>query len=470
MLLPGFKAYDIRGRYPDIINEGFAYRLGRAFVFLYQAERVVIGYDARLSSPALHAALALGLSDGGATVYTLKLCGTEEVYFQTLHLDCCGGIMLTASHNPKDENGMKLVRRGALPISLESGLRELSNYIRLNGEQLKPPADLLARIEQLKIGDDCWIEQVSERSAYIQKIIRFWDSTTRKEGSASLKIVANPGNGTAGLVLKKLATQLPIEMIIIDGEPDGTFPNGVPNPLLPERRRDTVEAILAHQADFGVAWDGDFDRCFLFDHEGNFIDSSYLIALLIESLSEKDLERAPVVIDSRLVGAAQSAAESAQRELIITGGGHSPMKAAMAKYNALYGGESSGHHYFKHFYNCDSGMIPWILVANLILRKGVKLSSLVKHYQKAHPCSEEVNYPLEGDGATIIAAIQTHYEDEALSIDYCDGLSITFSKWRFNLRSSNTEPLLRLNLETLGDQRLLEKQLQELDQLIHTYL
>ncbi len=450
----GFKAYDIRARYPDEINESFAYRLGKAFVFRYSAEKVMVGFDARLSSPSLFEALSRGILEAGADLLSLGLSGTEEVYFHTAKSGACGGIMITASHNPKDENGFKLVSRGAKPIASGSGLEEIAKRM----EQPLP--------DQERRGE--MIDYQNARTDYIEHLLSYLPDSPLKP----LSIVANCGNGTAGPIIERLKERLPHHFTLLNCEPDGTFPKGVPNPLIPERRIESQLAIVKEGADLGIAWDGDFDRCFFYDEVGRFVDSSYIIALLAEELfaqaSEETLKSATLVSDSRLIWAIGSVAEKWNIPHLITRGGHSPMKAIMQEKNALFGGEASAHYYFQDFYYCDSGMIPWLLLTALMSRKEEPLSQLVAELRERFPCSEELNFRVEHPRA-LQERLLHHFEREAIDVNWLDGLSLTFKEWRFNLRASNTEPFLRLNIETRGDQALLSEKITLLSHLIEEY-
>ncbi|HEY1077193.1 MAG TPA: phosphomannomutase [Fontimonas sp.] len=440
-----FKAYDIRGRVPDELNETIAYRLGLAYAERLQARRVVLGRDIRHSSAALLEALALGLDHGGAEVFDLGLCGTEEVYFATFHGGFDGGIMVTASHNPMDYNGMKLVRAGAQPISGDSGLRELQHAVEASSAVPRGRA----RRQALDL-----------RAEYVRHLLGYVDVAALRP----LKIVVNAGNGTAGLVVDALAPQLPFELIRVHHQPDADFPNGIPNPLLPENRAATADAVRAHGADLGVAWDGDFDRCFLFDAQGGFIEGYYIVGLLAQAMLERE-PGAKIIHDPRLswntidlVGAAGGIAVQSKT-------GHAFIKERMRLENAIYGGEMSAHHYFRDFAYCDNGMIPWLLVAALMSRSGQSLAELVGDRMKRFPASGEINRKVRNIAA-VIERIEIEYAGSALRVDRTDGLSLEFADWRFNLRGSNTEPVLRLNVESRGDAALMQRQTDKLLSLI----
>ena len=437
-----FKAYDIRGRVPDQLNTDIAYRIGRAYADWLQPQDVVVGYDVRLTSPQISAALAAGLMDGGANVHEIGLCGTEEVYFATAHFGMDGGIMVTASHNPSDYNGMKLLREEARPISGDTGLLE---------------------IHDLAVGGS-WREAnrrgakqaLQHRSAYLEHLLGFVDGAALKP----LRIVVNAGNGGAGPVLDALAERLPFEFVRLYHEPDGTFPNGVPNPLLPENRAETERLVRESDADFGVGWDGDFDRCFLFDERGNFVEGYYIVGLLAEAF----LRRCPgekVIHDPRLIWNTIDIVNDLGGIPVQSKTGHAFIKERMRAENAIYGGEMSAHHYFRDFAYCDSGMLPWLLVAERISLSGKPLSRLVSERLARFPVSGEINRRLS-DPAAALAALEAHYAGSAQSVDYTDGLSMTFERWRFNLRSSNTEPVVRLNVESRGDRSLMEQKTAEI--------
>ncbi len=445
-----FKAYDIRGRLPDELNTDIAYRIGRAFAVYCQPRRVIVGRDMRLSSHALASAVINGLLDAGVDVYDIGLCGTEEVYYATfayLHdgnaMD--GGIMITASHNPKDYNGMKLVREQSQPISGDTGL----NAIKSLAEHNEFPAPVAQRGQ---------VTNVDISDAYTKHLLGYIDVANL----IPLKIVVNAGNGTAGLMIDNLEATLKdkINFIKLHHEPDGHFPNGIPNPLLPENRHSTIAAIHQHDADLGIAWDGDFDRCFLFDETGRFIEGYYIVGLLAAAF----LKRFPgekIVHDPRLTWNTIDIVKSLSGIPIQSKTGHAFIKERMRKENAVYGGEMSAHHYFRDFTYCDSGMIPWLLVIELISQSGKTLSQLLNERMAMFPASGEINRTI-ADPDTAIQFIQQHYQQHALQIDFTDGLSMEFADWRFNLRCSNTEPLVRLNVETRADEALMQAKTAEL--------
>ena len=443
-----FKAYDIRGHIPDQFNEEIAYQIGRAYVNYLTPSKVVVGYDIRLTSRQLCDSLMSGLIDGGVNVINIGQCGTEEVYFATSHLGADGGIMITASHNPKDYNGMKLVRENSKPISSDTGLNDIK---------------LLAEKSEFFNGDKKGsITEQSTRDAYIEHLLRYIDMESLKP----LKIVCNAGNGVAGSVIDQLESHLPFDFIKMHHEPDGNFPNGVPNPLLVENRQPTIDAINTNQADLGVAWDSDFDRCFFFDEKGRFIEGYYIVGLLAEFFLEKH-PGAGIVHDPRLTWNTIDLVESKGGNAIQCKTGHGFMKERMLSEDAIYGGEMSAHHYFKDFFYCDSGMVPWLIVVELMAKKNKPLSALVEESMAAFPVSGEINNTVE-DPAALIQLIEETYRSEAQSIDHTDGISMIFDNWRFNLRASNTEPVVRLNVESRSDERLMLMKTDELLALIRS--
>jgi len=445
-MLKCFKAYDIRGRVPDELNEEIAYRIGRAYAEILKPRDVVVGQDVRLDSPTLAAALTRGINDAGTAVIDIGLCGTEEVYFQTAHRRVGGGIMVTASHNPMDYNGMKLVREDARPVSGDTGLSNI--------EALAESGDFApsSRVGSVRVDND--------KSAYIAHLLSYIDRAALRP----LKIVVNAGNGGAGLVIDELALFLPFEFIRIHHEPDGSFPHGIPNPLLPENRAATAQAVRESGADIGIAWDGDFDRCFFFDAEGRFIEGYYLVGLLAAQLLEKH-PGGRIIHDPRLTWNTIDMVHEASGVTVLGKTGHAFIKERMRTEDAVYGGEMSAHHYFRNFAYCDSGMIPWLLIAERICRTGIPLAEMVESRMQAYPCSGEINFRVN-DAAATLNRILAHYAVDAPAIDRTDGLSLEFPTWRFNVRSSNTEPLLRLNVETRGDMSLLQDKTDELHRLI----
>lgn len=441
-----FKAYDIRGKVPEELNEELVYKIGRAFAEELNATSVAVGYDIRLESEGLAAALKKGLTEAGANVLDIGLCGTEEVYFSTFHHQTDGGIMITASHNPKGYNGMKLVAKDAKPISGDSGLKAIEKRV-LNGK---------FNIEK-SLG---LVDFQPDKSAYIQHLMSYVDVSILKP----LKIVMDAGNGSAGAVIKQIAEKLPFECVFINETPDGNFPNGVPNPLLPEMRSMTSRAVVEHGADLGIAWDGDFDRCFLFDETGEFIEGYYLVGLLAETMLAKQLG-AKVIHDPRLTWNTIDQVHKAGGIPVQSKTGHAFIKERMRLEDAIYGGEMSAHHYFKDFAYCDSGMIPWLLVAQLMSSTGKPLSELVSERMKAYPCSGEINYKVQ-DVPVVLEKVIKHFAPLNPPVDRTDGISLDFGHWRMNIRASNTEPLLRLNVESKGNAELVWKKVKEIEELL----
>ena len=441
MQITCFKAYDVRGRMPDELNEDVSHRIGRAYAEFLKPKKVIVGHDMRLSSRALTDALIAGLIQGGVDVYDIGLCGTEEVYFATFHQKMDGGIMVTASHNPSDYNGMKFVREESKPISADTGLEEIRQLAEVNEYKV---VNRLGQVASLDVKED-----------YVQHLLGYVDVPSLKP----LKVVVNAGNGCAGPTIDLLEKHLPFEFVKQFHEPDGTFPNGIPNPLLMDNRQATADAVLNNRADVGIAWDGDFDRCFFFDEKARFIEGYYIVGLLAESL----LKTAPggkIVHDPRLVWNTVDIVERAGGIPVQCKSGHAFIKEMMRDVDAIYGGEMSAHHYFKDFSYCDSGMIPWLLVLQLMSKTGMSLSSLVDECISKYPASGEINRTLE-DADQSIERVFDNYKKSALSIDETDGYSFEFTDWRFNLRKSNTEPLVRLNVESRGDQVLMQTKTEE---------
>jgi phosphomannomutase len=436
-----FKAYDLRGRIPNELNDEVAYRVARGYAQFLSPQRIVVGRDIRLSSAALTDAVCRGLTDGGVDVYDIGVCGTEGVYFATFDGGYDGGIMITASHNPSDYNGMKFVRESSKPISGDNGLQEIRKFAE--NEQFPPAARKGVR--------HC--VEISER--YIEHLLSYVDLGKLKP----LKIVVNAGNGGAGLVIDKLESRLPFTFIKVHHEPDGTFPNGIPNPMLEENRVSTVEAIKASGADFGIAWDGDFDRCFLFDETGGFIEGYYIVGLLASVLL-RGQPGGRVVHDPRLTWNTIEMVEAAGGQAVLSKSGHAFIKQRMREVDGVYGGEMSAHHYFRRFAYCDSGMIPWLIAAQIISESGQKLSQLVNARIAKFPASGELNYRVP-DSKAAIAAVESRYAAHAVAVDRTDGVSFEFSDWRLNLRTSNTEPLLRLNVESRGSLPLMKAKTEE---------
>lgn len=440
--LTSFKAYDVRGRIPDEINEQLAYDIGRAYVAFVKPKNVAVGRDIRLSSAQLATALKRGLTDSGCNVQDIGLCGTEVVYFTTFAEKLDGGIMVTASHNPPDYNGMKFVREQAKPISADTGLKEMAALIE--------SGRLPGRAE--KAGSDRDLD-ISKK--YLEHLLSYVDRGKLRK----LKVVVNAGNGGAGLIVDQLEPHLPFEFVKVHHEPDGTFPNGVPNPMLEENRTVTTEAIRRSGADIGLAWDGDYDRCFFFDEHGNFVEGYYLVGLLAEAFLKRE-GGGRIVHDPRLTWNTIDIVRKYGGEPVLCKSGHAFIKQKMREADAIYGGEMSAHHYFRKFSYCDSGQIPWLLVLQEICERGLPLSALVGERMRLFPASGEINRHL-ADAKSVLAKVQRHYEKAALAIDFTDGLSMEFAEWRFNLRASNTEPLVRLNVESRGSEPLMREKTAE---------
>ena len=437
-----FKSYDVRGRIPDELNENIAQRIGRAYAEVINPGTVVVGHDIRLTSESIKAALVDGLREQGVDVFDIGQCGTEEIYFATAHLKVGGGICVTASHNPKDYNGMKFVRAESKPISGDSGLKEI---------QAKAEAD-----DFVPAATRGGYESVDTSVAYVDHLLSYVDLTALKP----LKIVCTAGNGGAGRLVYLLEPHLPFEFIKLHHEADGQFPNGVPNPMLEENRVASAALVRESGADLGIAWDGDFDRCFFYDDTGEFIEGYYVVGLLASAFLAKGHDQI-VVHDPRLtwntIDVAQSVGGSAQQSKT----GHAFIKETMRRVDAVYGGEMSAHHYFRDFAYCDSGMIPWLLVAEIMSTTGKTLASLVEERTKAFPCSGEINRTVS-DAQALITQVEGLYAKEAKTIEHMDGLSLSYDDWRFNLRMSNTEPVVRLNVESRGDEALMRSKTEEL--------
>ncbi|BDM24268.1 phosphomannomutase/phosphoglucomutase [Pseudomonas sp. LRP2-20] len=444
-----FKAYDIRGRVPADLNDDIAYRIGRALVAQLGGRSYVVGRDMRLESPGLSQALIKGLTEGGAEVIDIGLCGTEEVYFATSQYKADGGIMVTASHNPKGYNGMKLVREQSRPISGDTGLNDIRQRVESGdlGIQATAPGSIRAAFD---------------KTAYIDHLLTYVDLASLKP----LKVLADPGNGAVGPVLELLKARLPLEITIINGEPDGNFPNGIPNPLLPENRHLTRQAVLDTGADLGIAFDGDFDRCFFFDSQGRFIEGYYLVGLLAEMLLAKH-PGSKIIHDPRLTWNTIEQVSAAGGQAIQSKTGHAFIKERMRAEDAVYGGEMSAHHYFRDFAYCDSGNIPWLLVVALMSLTGKRLDQLVDERIAAFPCSGEINYEV-ADVKGTIARVLAHFLPQQPIVDHTDGISVQFADWRFSMRGSNTEPLLRLNVESRADLQLVKRRVEEIERLIRS--
>lgn len=440
-----FKAYDIRGKIGDNLDESIAYDIGAAFATYLSPKSVVVGGDCRATSKDLKAALTRGLLDMGVDVIDLGLCGTEEIYFATEHLGVDGGIEITASHNPIDYNGMKMVGEGSRPLDPKTELLEIKKIAEEQSFSLASSKGTLTHSDT--------------REVYADKICSFIDVEKLKP----LKILVNAGNGTAGPAFDAIAKKLtelgaPLTFVRIDHEPDGTFPNGIPNPLLQENQPRTSDAVLKHNADFGVAWDGDFDRCFFFDGKGEFVDGYYIVGLLAQQalMAHKG---ETIIHDPRMIWNTQDIVAELGGKAIQAPTGHAFVKKAMRENNAIYGGEMSAHHYFRDFMYCDSGMIPWLMIAELVSITGKPLADHVKDRKAKFPASGEQNFTLD-DPKGVIRRVEETLLSEAIDVRYNDGLSMDFAGWRLNLRSSSTEPLVRLNIETQGDPAAIKTRLE----------
>ncbi|MES2917433.1 MAG: phosphomannomutase CpsG [Pseudomonadota bacterium] len=482
-----FKAYDIRGQLGTELNDDIAYRIGRAYAEWLSPRTVVLGGDIRATSPALKAALARGLTEAGVDVLDLGITGTEEIYFATWHLQADGGIEVTASHNPIDYNGFKLVRAGAQPISRDNGLEDIRARaealgvagaggragaavgVGAAGAGVMAGAAVVGAASPARAGAAVvpgTVRAADCRAAYVAHLLSYIDVAALRP----LKIVVNAGNGAAGPALDAIAQALaaagaPLEFIRINHEPDGTFPNGIPNPMLEENRAATRDAVLAHGADLGIAWDGDFDRCFLFDHHGAFIEGYYIVGLLAEAFLRKD-PGARIIHDPRLTWNTLDIVSGNGGVPVQCKAGHAFIKQRMREVDAVYGGEMSAHHYFRDFAYCDSGMIPWLLVVELMGRRGQSLASLVGERIQAFPSSGEINRKLDEPAPDVLRRLEAQYAADALAVDHTDGVSIEFADWRFNLRASNTEPVIRLNVESRADAALMQARTAELLALI----
>jgi phosphomannomutase len=441
-----FKAYDVRGRVPEELDEDIAYRIGRGYAAFVKPRTVAVGRDIRLSSPAIMDALVRGLTDSGVDVLDIGVGGTELSYFATFSRKLDGGIMVTASHNPPNYNGMKFVREESRPISADTGLQDIKEFAERNEF---PTPTKRGSVRQIDILPD-----------YIKHLLSYVDASTL----APLKIVVNAGNGGAGPIVDLLEPHLPFKFIKVFHEPDGTFPNGVPNPMIEENRKVTSDRIRAEKADLGIAWDGDYDRCFFFDEHGQFIEGYYIVGLLAKTFLEKSRgER--IVHDPRLTWNTLDLVAAGGGEAVQSKSGHAFIKQRMREVDAVYGGEMSAHHYFRPFSYADSGMIPWLSIAELMSKTKKSLAELVGERMRKFPASGEINRKVK-DAKAVIASVEAKYTPKALAVDRTDGLSVEFADWRFNLRSSNTEPLLRLNVESRGDAALMQAKTAELLQML----
>ena len=440
--ISSFKAYDIRGQLPHEINPEIAYRVGNATAEYLSAKKMILGRDIRASSKELSESMASGLMDAGVDVIDIGECGTENVYYATGELKSCGGVMVTASHNPSDYNGFKIVSENAKPISSETGLLDIRKI-----------AESDKRLISESRGN---LEQRDLNQSYVKKVLSFIDP----DSLSKLKVVMNPGNGGAGVYAEYISKNMPIEIIKLNFDPDSSFPNGIPNPMIEENRASTSQAVIDNKADLGIAWDGDFDRCFFFDEKGNFIEGYYLVGLLAKSFLIKNRNER-VIYDPRLTWNTIDVVERYGGDAIQCQSGHSFIKKSMRDNDAVYGGEMSAHHYFRDFYYCDSGMIPWLLILEMISEEKMPLSQMIQKYRERYPVSGEINLKVNNT-QTIIDSIKEYYLEDVSGVDETDGIGMEFEKWRFNLRASNTEPLIRLNVESYNNESLMNEKTREL--------
>ena len=448
-----FKAYDIRGEIDININEAIAYRVGRSVAQHFNSKSIVVGFDARETSPAFAKAVGQGIMDAGSNLIDIGLAGTEEMYWAVSNFSASAGIVVTASHNPINYNGMKIVKSGSRPLNDNEDFKAIKN---------------LAETEKWAKTDNkgSHLDYSNQaRSDYVTKVLSFVNRNKLKP----LKIVINSGNGAAGptfdAIEKKLNTNNPkIEFVRVDHTPDSTFPNGIPNPLLHENHHKTADIVKNVGADFGVAFDGDFDRCFFFDETGKFVPGEYLVGLLASIFLEKE-QGATIVHDPRVIWNTQDIVSQKGGKAEQSKTGHAFIKQTMRKHEAVYGGEMSAHHYFRDFAYCDSGMIPWLLVAELVSIKNQSLGDLVKDRVSSFPSSGEINFKVK-DADNSISSVLENYQSQAKTLDKTDGFSLIIDDWRFNLRKSNTEPLVRLNIESKGTSINLDDQVKKISKLL----
>ena len=438
-----FKAYDVRGEIGVNIDDAIAYRIGRAVAQHFDAKSIVVGFDARKTSPAFAAAASKGARDAGADVVNIGMAGAEEMYWAVTEFGACAGIEVTASHNPMNYNGMKIVKSHSRPLD-DAG----------DFQVIKALAGSQEWLSVAEVGKE--LDRSAEaRKAYVDRILSFVDI----EALRPLKVVVNSGNGAAGPTFDALAERLlalgaPLDFIRVHHAPDATFPNGIPNPLLPKNHSATANVVRAKGTDFGVAFDGDFDRCFFFDETGRFVPGEYVVGLLASIFLEKEVG-AKIVHDPRVIWNTQDIVAHKGGIAVQSKTGHAFIKQAMRSHEAVYGGEMSAHHYFRDFAYCDSGMIPWLLIAELVSGSGRSLGEWVKDRFTVFPSSGEINFTV-ADAGKAIENVLSAYRPDALSLDETDGVSLAFDDWRFNLRRSNTEPLVRLNVEGKGNEGALE--------------
>jgi phosphomannomutase len=435
-----FKAYDVRGIYPSELDEEGAHAIGRAYVEQFEPREIAVGHDMRLSSPPMAQAVIDGAVAGGANVRALGLVATEMLYFAVGELELDGGVEVTASHNPKDYTGLKIVRRGALPVGGDSGLLEIRDRA-------------LAGFDTSGGQSPGQVREVDVWPAYVEKVVSF----IHPDAVKPLRVVIDAANGMAGLMLPPVLERLPLDVVRYFFEPDGTFPNHEPNPLLPENREFIVGKVLEDQADFGVAFDGDADRCFFVDDTGEFVPGDFVTALFAESILEKH-PGAKIIYDVRASWAVPETIERAGGIPLMNRVGHAFIKQRMRQEGAVFGGEVSGHYYFRDFYQADSGVIPFLLMAELISKRGRRLSELLQPYHDRYFITGELNTPVP-DVAVKLQELKERFGAEG-KVSHLDGISIDADDWHMNVRPSNTEPLLRLNLEARG-RELMERKRDE---------
>jgi len=432
-----FKAYDVRGIYPSELDEAGAYAVGRAYVEQFEPRAVAIGRDMRVSSPSIARAVMQGAADGGAEVKDIGMIGTEMLYFGVGELDIDGGVMVTASHNPKEYTGMKVVRRGALPVGGDSGLLDVR--------------DRAQTIESPELVGDPPAESVDIYPAFVERVLSFIDVDVVKP----LRVVIDAGNGMAGAMMPPILDRLPVDAVRCFFEPDGTFPNHEPNPLLPENREFIVGKVKEEQADLGIAFDGDADRCFFVDDTGEFVPGDFVTALLARAMLEKE-PGAKVIYDVRASWAVPRAIEEAGGVALMNRVGHAFIKQRMRKEDALFAGEVSAHYYFRDFSQADTGVVPFLVMVELLSKADRPLSELLAPYRERYFLTGELNTPV-ADVALKLQELKERYAAEGGRISHLDGISVDFDDWHFNVRPSNTEPLLRLNLEALSEPLMEEK-------------
>lgn len=445
-----FKAYDVRGQIPRELNVPFAYRFAQATKETLGPRSVVIGHDMRIDSPALAQALTQGFLDSGVDVLPLGRCGTEEVYFHTADSGADAGLMVTASHNPEDYNGIKMVLKGASAATPDNAFNAIEAALN-SGETFKTAESYAERGT---------LSEVAQRNRYINRLLEEVAGLPLKP----LKIVCHAGNGCAGPIIDLLEEHLPFTFIKVDHEPDPRLPNGIPNPLLPEKREKASRAVVEHGADLAIAWDGDFDRCFLYDHKGRFVEGYYLVGLIAKRMLEKQ-PGSTILYDPRLTWNTIDIVEGMGGRALACRTGHAYFKQMMREENAIYGGEMSAHHYFRDFSYCDSGMLTWLAVVAELSARGERLADVLEERIAAFPCSGEINFTVDNAKA-VQERVAERFQSLNPKLETVDGLGMDFGDWRFNLRASNTEPLLRLNVETRADQKLLDERVAEISKLI----